>query len=329
MKKIIEKIESRKIFGRVMRIIPLSGGIVNQTFEVVATRGHIVLQKVKTGLGGISIADYIRLQEHLEKHGYKIPRLIDHWEDADGSWKVTSYMDSSRSPSIMCGRYGKAAAGYLSGIHEALASFDCELESSIPGFHDSVAIFEKLRNLMENGSLDEVFETAASVFEAQSGLSMPYWPKQFIHGDPKFGNFLFSDSRYDCDVLDDEDDDDLVVSLIDWDTLMKGNIMIDIGDMARSFCRKGNGDFDQERLKEMSSRYFANTGEVFTEISVLEATKLVTLELAARFLIDWFEDSYFGWDAAKFGSRKESNLASAQKYLAYFKTMPESMLDGW
>jgi hypothetical protein len=44
----------------------------------------------------------------------------------------------------------------------------------------------------------------------------------------------------------------------------------------------------------------------------------VCVELAARFCVDAFEDKYFGWDPARFPSRREHNRvrAAGQLHLA-------------
>ena len=41
----------------------------------------------------------------------------------------------------------------------------------------------------------------------------------------------------------------------------------------------------------------------------------VPAELAARFCADAYEDSYFGWDASRYPSRRAHNLARARSQL--------------
>ncbi len=52
---------------------------------------------------------------------------------------------------------------------------------------------------------------------------------------------------------------------------------------------------------------------------IIQGIKLITLELAARFLKDFFEDSYFNWDAKKYSSRAEHNLARTKRQIAIYK----------
>jgi hypothetical protein len=42
----------------------------------------------------------------------------------------------------------------------------------------------------------------------------------------------------------------------------------------------------------------------------------VCIELAARFAVDAFDDRYFGWDPARFPSRRLHNLVRARGQLA-------------
>jgi hypothetical protein len=42
----------------------------------------------------------------------------------------------------------------------------------------------------------------------------------------------------------------------------------------------------------------------------------VCIELAARFAVDVFRDEYFGWDPARFPSRRAHNLVRARGQLA-------------
>jgi hypothetical protein len=49
-----------------------------------------------------------------------------------------------------------------------------------------------------------------------------------------------------------------------------------------------------------------------------KAIGLITLELSSRFLSDYFEDSYFGWDEKRYKSRRAHNLARCRGQLAEF-----------
>lgn len=307
MKQIIDMLRERS-FGQATRIAPLSGGIVNSTYKVTVGIERLLLQKVSPGLGGITVADYMRLEDHLRKNDVRIPRIFDHWETSEGSWRIMEYVEhiALEEPSNLHSMLG---ARHLRKTHEALKACPFRPSSAIAGFHDSRAIFEKLERLANASYAVEITRLADTILKEQALLSIAPDEGQLIHGDPKWKNFLFGITE----------DNLPKVWLIDWDTLMTGDPIIDLADMARSFCKDGNS-FNISRFRTLCLGYrMDNLGKA------LSATKLITLELAARFIIDWFEDSYFGWDPMRFGSRMDSNLASAGRYVSYFKNMPDGI----
>jgi len=50
--------------------------------------------------------------------------------------------------------------------------------------------------------------------------------------------------------------------------------------------------------------------------SIVNGLETVCIELAARFAVDAFDDKYFGWDPARFPSRRVHNLVRARGQLA-------------
>jgi hypothetical protein len=57
--------------------------------------------------------------------------------------------------------------------------------------------------------------------------------------------------------------------------------------------------------------------------SVVVGLETVCVELAARFCVDVFEDRYFGWDPARFTSRRAHNLVRAHGQLALARSVRE------
>jgi hypothetical protein len=58
---------------------------------------------------------------------------------------------------------------------------------------------------------------------------------------------------------------------------------------------------------------------------VAQGIGTITLELAARFLADYFNDNYFGWDPKRYKSRRAHNLARARGQIALFKDLQKKM----
>lgn len=108
-------------------------------------------------------------------------------------------------------------------------------------------------------------------------------PRQIIHGDLKLTNFLF-------------DERGGVVGIVDLDTFMYHNLYVELGDALRSWCTAGE-TFDLQLLEASLSGY-AQSGafEALDSTYLVAAVKLITLELAMRYLNDYFDDCYFQWD---------------------------------
>jgi len=58
--------------------------------------------------------------------------------------------------------------------------------------------------------------------------------------------------------------------------------------------------------------------QIITPESVKKAMALLTLELAARYLNDYFEDSYFSL-SPKYKSKSEQGLVRSKRYVEYYR----------
>ncbi|HEU5114336.1 MAG TPA: phosphotransferase [Candidatus Paceibacterota bacterium] len=307
-----KEIEDRNFAGRVFSVSPLSGGIVNGTWRVTAEKGEFVFQMIRDDLGGITAEDYLLLS-HILRKSAPIPVLIDYWSDKNGERRIFRFIPND-SPSVPSGTHAAIAARHLGKTHEALRGSSWRPSRTIPGFHETDRIFSRLSALTGRSNSGEADRLAETILRESSRLLMPEYPEQLIHGDPKWKNFLFGHEAFPVFAR---------VTIIDWDTLMHGNPLIDLGDFCRSFCFKA-GQFDTDAFALACANYWME-GQPDTD-TALQATKIVTLELGARYLIDWHEDSYFGWDQRRFASRKESNIAAARKYISYFQSIAECSL---
>jgi len=311
-KDIIRKIEERGL-GTILWIDKLLGGCINDTFKIKTETGVYVIQKLHQICSKDSFPDYVHMYTHLQdqlvqKHHLKIPHLVSTWMDSDGFWKVTEYIPHFKEIKLN-NKTSESAVKYLIMTHQALNTCCIQPRFSIPGFHDSTAIFSELTRRAKGTSTLIIQELADLICGKGQSFALLPRKKQLIHGDPKFNNFLFNENEE-------------VVAFIDWDTLMCGDVLIDVGDIIRSFCKSEDNIFDTERFRVMAEIYRTYSRDsYYSDETLLRATKLISLELAARFLIDWFEESYFQCRPG-FANRKESNLASAQKYVSYFETMP-------
>ncbi len=117
------------------------------------------------------------------------------------------------------------------------------------------------------------------------------------------------------------------MAMIDFDTVQRLSPLYDIGDALRSLCGGEEDDpennFNGQRYETFivnylkASRGYLNKRE---KNLIPQAMGLVILGLAARFLNDYIDDSYFGWDSKKYKSRREHNLARALGQIALYKS---------
>jgi hypothetical protein len=102
-------------------------------------------------------------------------------------------------------------------------------------------------------------------------------------------------------------------------------LAVELGDAFRSWCGFQEDRADNRfRLEifEAGWRAYRSSASFLTQAeiaSVGQGIGLITLELASRFLADYFTDSYFGWDTKRYPSRRAHNLARARGQLALYK----------
>ncbi|QQS22867.1 aminoglycoside phosphotransferase family protein [bacterium] len=146
-------------------------------------------------------------------------------------------------------------------------------------------------------------------------------PEQIIHTDPKITNFLFN--------IQDQG-----ICMIDLDTIQKLSPLYDIGDCVRSLCGQSednpNNVFDKERYEAIIKGYLHVEQTAFATILsdtekalIPQACQLIMLGLASRFLNDYIDDNYFGWDETRYTSRKDHNLARAIGQIALWHSMKQ------
>jgi Ser/Thr protein kinase RdoA (MazF antagonist) len=208
-------------------------------------------------------------------------------------------------------------AGRLVGLlHKHLAAFNYIPQGSIPHFHDTNFVLTELQNVHAQLP-DEVCSIADDILTTLPSLIVANEPQQLVHGDLKISNLIFDDLGY-------------AVGIIDFDTILRHARAIDLGDAFRSWCNRTAED-DPDATFEVA--FFEAAASGYTEgigmssgpqerARHLRATKQITLELAARFLIDVVHDAYFGFDAARYPHRRAHNVARARGQYHLAQTIP-------
>ena len=276
--------------------------------------------------------DIEAVTRHLEQRQIETPRILRNKQGAlwtleegpreesapapgqgPGVWRAISYIEGvtihRSSDPVQLG----SAAELLGRFHGALSDLQHEFVHVRP-LHDTARHLQALRAALdtERGQRDpEARALGDAILEQARGIRLDFseFPRRVLHGDPKLSNLLFQPRepvRARC--------------MIDLDTLGRGFLAYELGDALRSWTNRAGedqleADLDSEALRAILAGYARacpaelSSAEIGSGIDGLET---VSLELASRFAADAILDSYFGWDATRFPSRRAHNLVRAR-----------------
>ena len=177
------------------------------------------------------------------------------------------------------------------------------LHEIIQGFHDTPARFAALERAVAADPLgraigcQDLIDFARSLHQEAAvvvdGLADGSIPERPVHNDCKMSNVLLDEGA------------DQALCVVDLDTMMPGSALYDFGDMIRTMTtRAAEDETDLDRVvvelpyfERLLRGYLDGAGELLVnrELELLAFSgKLITMELAARFLTDHLlGDSYF------------------------------------
>lgn len=305
--------------------------LINRTYLVRGDLGEgprpMVVQRLHPVFAANVHLDIEAVTQHLERRGLETPRILRNklgalWTleesatvagQAPGVWRAISYIEGvtihrSSDPAQL-----GSAAELLGRFHGALFDLQHDFVHLRP-LHDTAQHLQKLRAALasERGQQDEqAGELGAAILEQARGIRIDFseFPRRVLHGDPKLSNLLFQPQaplHARC--------------MIDLDTLGRGFLAYELGDALRSWANRAgedqlDADLDAEALRAILAGYARAcpadlpSAEIGSAIDGLET---VSLELASRFAADAILDSYFGWDATRYPSRRAHNLVRAR-----------------
>jgi Ser/Thr protein kinase RdoA (MazF antagonist) len=301
--------------------------LINRTYLVQGDIGQgrqaMVLQRLHPVFGAHVHLDIEAVTGHLQGHGIETPRLLRNrcgtlWiEEVAGKdahvWRASSYIEGvtihrSSDPAQL-----GSAAELLGRFHGALLDLQHEFVHVRP-LHDTRQHLSKLEHALssDRGRADaEARELGELILEHSRGVRLDFseFPLRVLHGDPKLSNVLFQradPTRARC--------------MIDLDTLGRGYLAYELGDALRSWGNRAgedllDADFDPEVLRAVITSYARACPALIPDqeiCSAIAGLETVSLELASRFAADAVLDSYFGWDAARFPTRRAHNLVRAR-----------------
>lgn len=309
--------------GKIAKLYPVKTGIFNETHIVRTNTGVYVLQKLHPLISRREPTEnYLAASAFLASHNLPAQRIVCAKrgkilvKDGARFWRLLTAIPGHVYAHAKNEKMVEEAGKQLGIFHLLFKGFKTAVKKPLPMFQYNVA----LKNLRAHcGKLlkDKDGRVAGAAQFLMKNFPCRFFPKnlprRLIHTDPKISNFIF-------------DDNDNAVAMIDMDTIQRLSPLYDIGDALRSLCGKEEDNpknkFDLKKCRAFLHGYKKGSQNYLSAREwrlIPQAAGLVILGLATRFLNDYIDDSYFGWDERRYGSRKEHNLARALGQIALYK----------
>jgi len=254
-------------------------GHINDTYLVTTDSSQYILQRVNQEVFNITnltnnykqlFISYKTLDESI-KHFPDLCKNKDgelHILDSMGSaWRVAEFLDNinafSISPDIVTSTLAGKAMGRFQNFLNRLDT-DSFIDT-IPDFHNPHKRFSSFEKSLDNSESALISAAKPEVDFALNNryitdnmsniISNNILPVRITHNDPKLENILFKSDKSDAYI-------------IDLDTIMKGTLIFDFGDMVRSITSLAKEDEkDLAKVKFNFDHFRALAGGYFSELT--------------------------------------------------------------
>lgn len=306
-------------------ISPFGSGLIHRTFFLQHAEGDFILQEMNHKVfkkPEVVMQNIQLVASHLKEKKYP-KSILTIRPSVDGHlflkmkngtyWRVfdfikdTQYFSKANSTTHVY-KTGQSFGEFLFYLKDLPID---KIEPSIPDFHNVDLRFKKLKKIIGDDSNPRVLKCKKEIEELLSWgfliekINALPLPTRIVHADPKINNLLF-------------DKNEEVKAVIDWDTIMPGNVLLDFGDLVRTMaCTLDEESVDFENVK-ISKPYFEalkkgfleKTESWLTEVekdNLMLGAQVIIYEQAIRFLTDYLEgDVYYkitdeenNWNRAK------------------------------
>lgn len=312
---------------------PLSGGLLHQSFHVRTPESEFILQRISDVFSPAIHDNIQRVGAHLRARGLPAFELLPtrsgavlaHSND-DERWRLLTHLGGQTFSTLSGPDLAASAGALVAGFHAALADFDAPLAPLGFTYRDMptylLNLESALRTHPRHRLAQRIAPLAKRIFAAADKLgpaaASPAVPERLLHGDLKISNVLFG---LEADVRPD------AFALIDFDTLMRGPLWMDLGDAWRSWCNRspedgGDADFDLEIFGASLDGYFSEGALSISEAeraSLVDAPERLALEVCTRFAADALQETYFDWDQTIYPAAGEHHADRAESQWHYFE----------
>lgn len=316
--------------GAVSSVEVVTHGLIHATYKVEAEKGTFIMQRLHPVLSAAEIAaDFLAVTDYLNEKGFPSPRCVKSKagsvlvQDEEGKpWRLQTFLSGGQTfHTVQDTAMARDVGDFLARFHLVLQDMPYTFQTKRVA-HATETIYAQFMEAVENHPelAAEVPDEVAFIRDELPKLFLPDdLPTRKVHGDPKISNFLFNGKRQPF-------------ALIDLDTGNQMRFILELGEMFKYWCGEEEDKLDNAfRLDFFEASYRAYVARAGALVSPQEkallpqAIRMLTLELASRFLADYFNDSYFGWDAARYPSRRAHNLARTRGQIALYKDLMGKM----
>ena len=216
-------------------------------------------------------------------------------------WRVFKYINNTESLNELSAvSQAYLAAKLLGNFHSSLLDFDAQfLLPSVEGFLDFKQRFSDFKIALNTADSTLLNKAAVYIqFIIENEFILLHYlnvekqlPIRVIHADTKIGNFLFNKNSGHP------------TALIDYDTLMRGPLIYDFGDMIRSFTNLKKEDeqskgkyFSTEIFNHVKNGYLDSVGGYIDELEFKHldlGAKAVIYVQCLRFLTDYLNGNVY------------------------------------
>ncbi len=313
-----------------------SSGLLNKTYLIHSQGKLFVLQCVHPAVSmDGSMNNYFHVTQFLREQGMQTQTVLPTtegklWIEGDSEdgtligpegnswrWRLLQGVEGISFETTKDTKLAEEAGKILGQTLALLKEYANPIEPGRKAFQ-YLGELEKLSQYQEQFAAndDEQIREAAILLHTElPKLLLPDdLPKRIIHGDPKVSNFLFTEEGKG-------------VGMIDFDTIQLISPLYELGDALRSWCGQNEDDpnntFNTEIYDAFLKSYLDTSKGLLSEREqslIPQACKLIMLGLATRFMNDYIDDSYFGWDETRYQSRKDHNKARALGQISLYRS---------
>ena len=324
-------------------VVPLSGGLINQTFKVSSPlASSFLLQRINhhvfTKPEDVQ-QNYRHIWEYAEYEftGLNLPapeyfnKTKSLFVDSKGNyWRAFEFIDDARMLTIAENpAQAKATAKAFAKFTAAFEEFNTDqLKIVIPDFHNLGFRYRQFEDAVHGEFYERMPKSLPLIEELKKrerykhfyetiADSPDAFPKRVMHHDAKIANVLFSKKT------------GKPICLVDFDTVMPGYFFSDIGDIIRSMaCSHDENSIAFDKLKIRKSYYEAilvgylsTMKKYFTDAEMKHihyAGLMMIYMQALRFLTD-----YLNGDIYYLITNPEQNFDRAKNQLTLLQSLEE------